>query len=245
MVLTEQGKVIAANVREALALIEDATSGKTTFQPEVSTRQFTIVASESTAARFMSRLVHIIEREAPHASIVLRSAAGAKLGEWFDTGEIDLMVGYSHAPTEKLFRTVLGSQELCVIARRGHPAIDGHISLAQYLDHRHVYFGSDITGTLEHLVDACLKRMRHSRKIACTVPNLSLTPDIVSQTDFIATVPARIVRESPLRDRLQMLGLPLPIGQINVSMVWHRRSHHDSAHRWLRAKVKAIFQAAP
>jgi DNA-binding transcriptional LysR family regulator len=75
-----------------------------------------------------------------------------------------------------------------------------------------------------------------------TLPNLAAGVLVVAGTDLIATLPRRIAHALAPPGALRFLKPPVPIGTIEVNLVWHHQHTDDAAHRWLRGSIAAVAQ---
>ena len=75
------------------------------------------------------------------------------------------------------------------------------------------------------------------RRIGLTLPSFLALPYVVSQTDYLATVPSRIAKHFAQKLELQIITSPIQLPAFEISMFWHERVHTDLANVWLRQKV--------
>lgn len=246
MVPTPRGVELTAEVRMALRHLQTAMGGGGAFDPASSHRSFRIAVSESLSRIFLPALMARLQREAPATEIVVRMPLQARLRDWLEAGEVDMAIGYYRGIAEGLHASSLLQQPLCVIARRRHPFIEGKVSLQQFVQARHVFFGSDVTttSTIERCVDEALAEQGMGRQVGCRLPSPMLSPQIVACTDMVATVSRRLAQEAAQVHELQLLELPLALPSFDMAMVWHARHQRDAGHQWLRAVLRQICAAA-
>jgi DNA-binding transcriptional LysR family regulator len=79
------------------------------------------------------------------------------------------------------------------------------------------------------------------RKVKLCVPSFLSVPQIVSQTDLIATVPEKLAEQCAAAFKLQVLQHPVNMPAFELKMFWHRRVHTDPANQWLRALIVSFF----
>ena len=77
-----------------------------------------------------------------------------------------------------------------------------------------------------------------ARRFIVTVPGFAGLPAFLRGTDLIATAPG-LLRFSLLQG-LMSAAPPLPCPSLPMFMIWSRRDHDDSAHRWLRGELEAV-----
>jgi DNA-binding transcriptional LysR family regulator len=83
----------------------------------------------------------------------------------------------------------------------------------------------------------------YRRNVLLSAASFLFVPDIVSQSDFVALVPERLVRDRA--DTFTLLDCPFPVEGFAVGMVWHERNHGHSAQRWIRDTIVAVINARP
>jgi len=161
------------------------------------------------------------------------------LGESLESGRIDLAMTVSGNPVPSALSTQdLFEDDFMCMVRQGHPVINKRLSLAQYLQLRHVVVAP--SGTAGSLVDSELERRGLSRRIALRVSNFLIAPIVVCQTDFINTMPTRLARQAAKDYPLRLLPTPFPLPKFGLRLIWHPRLDNDPAQRWLRESLIAV-----
>lgn len=89
------------------------------------------------------------------------------------------------------------------------------------------YFGGQFSG----LVDDVLATMGRTRQVMISVNHFLILPEILLNNDYIATVPKRLMNH---RSGLFVCPPPFEISGFTKLLVWHERTHHSLAYRWLR-----------
>ena len=70
-------------------------------------------------------------------------------------------------------------------------------------------------------------------------------PVVLSQTDFVSTMPERLAVGLAERYALRLLPAPFALPKFGLSLLWHPRLDHDPAQRWLRELVARVSSAIP
>ena len=91
--------------------------------------------------------------------------------------------------------------------------------------------GSFYGGSFAGVVDDRLKRLGRQRDVAVSVQHFSLIPELLRQTDLVAVVPERLVRD---QEGLVTKVLPFDVEGYSELLVWHERTHNDPVQQWLR-----------
>jgi DNA-binding transcriptional LysR family regulator len=90
-------------------------------------------------------------------------------------------------------------------------------------------------------VEDVLAALGHSRNVVLFAASFLFVPEIVSQSDFVALVPERLVHSRA--DELKLIDCPFPVEGFAVGMVWHERSHGHSGQRWIREVIVSLVNA--
>ncbi|MDL2424719.1 LysR substrate-binding domain-containing protein, partial [Pseudomonas sp. BAgro211] len=81
------------------------------------------------------------------------------------------------------------SETLRLLARRGHPQVDGGIDLPTFLGQRHLWVSG---GQTKGMVDQWLASQGLKRQIAYTTPNYLQAAHLVATTDLLTVLPTRL-----------------------------------------------------
>jgi DNA-binding transcriptional LysR family regulator len=118
--------------------------------------------------------------------------------------------------------------------RKGHPRGAGTLSLDAYCGLRHVLVSTS-GGSFHGFMDEHLEVLGRSREVALSVQSFTLAAELVCGTDYVSTLPSRLLAR--YRDRLDSFELPFPAQGFSLYAAWHPRNHADPANRWLRERM--------
>ena len=156
----------------------------------------------------------------------------------------DLAVGYFPVLPDGLRSATLFRESLACLAAADHPGIGEPMSLAQFAAAHHVVFGSPFSplSTLEAMLDEVLRRIGVQRKLGMRVASVLLSPYVVAQTSLLAVLPLAFARHFASFLPLRVQAAPFEAPSIDISMVWHERSHRLSMHHWVRGVVRQVVE---
>jgi DNA-binding transcriptional LysR family regulator len=244
MALTPRGRELAGTVRKGLSVMEEIFADRQPFDPAQAKGVVTIAAADSVSVMLVPKLMQALERQAPGVSVVMRQPDPVHVREWLSAGECDLAVGYFPNLAEGLRFTNLFSQSLSCVASLTHPDIRERLSLAQYLEARHVAFGSPFspTSTMEAAMDAALAGIGGERQLAMRASSVLLMPYVVAQTALLATLPTWLAHYHAKILPLRVFALPFNAPVIDSRMVWHDRTHQVGLYQWIRVLLRTLLQ---
>ncbi len=252
MAPTEFAKNLHANLQPALASINQSLQAKASFDPAVSAWQARIAMTDIGEIVFLPALLTHIAQAAPGLTLeTLRDSqakSSAQVGgitTAMAEGKVDLAIGWLPDVTEGLYQRKLFTQRYVCIARQGHPlfaAKKPKLTLEKFLSAEHIAIRAEGTGHTQ--ADEMMQSFQHAgqhRQVRLRVPSFLSVPQIVSQTDLMATVPEKLAAQSVAALKLQVFPHPVNMPAFELKMFWHRRVHTDPANQWLRALIVEFF----
>ena len=235
MTPTPRASSMAGPVREALDLVQRSLREPSEFDFRSAERRFTLAMSDYAEAVLMPRFVDWMARAAPGISLEIRPGAATDFVESLREGEVDLAADYVAWQRRGFRREHLFDESFLSLVREDHPEVGDRLNLKQFLGLSHVV----LTPRPDRvpLLEALLRERGLTRKAALRVPHLLSMPLVVSQSDFVCTLPARMAREFADQFRLKTLQTPIKLAPLRVFQIWHSRMDNDPAHRWLRRSL--------
>jgi DNA-binding transcriptional LysR family regulator len=122
------------------------------------------------------------------------------------------------------------------------------MTLQRYLAAAHVV-PTPFAKSHRAVVDSHLAGLRQTRDARVFVPYYAMAPYLVAESDLVFTT-ARHFAEQFTRS-LPVVSVAAPEGfpRMRFYQLWHERSQHQGAHRWLRSLLSTVgghlAQAAP
>lgn len=231
LVLTPRAERLLPLLERGLSDLQEAVQGEPSFDPRSARRSFSLGMADYGQAVILGPLLRALEGQAP--GIELSSVGFPNVEELAANGDIDLAVAASgRLFLNNLPQLPLFEDEFVCVVRREHPLAKSKLTLERYLASRHVVVAP--SGTAGSLVDSVLAESGHERRIALRVSSFLAAPIVVSQTDYVSTMPKRLALQLASRFRLHVLPPPLKLPRFGLLLIWHPRFEHDPAHRWLR-----------
>lgn len=199
-------------------------------------RTFTLRTSDGFVENFGPDLIARVSAEAPGVRLCFVPKPNKESTPLRD-GTVDLetgVVGKTSGPevrAQALFR-----DRFIGVVRMGHPLSQGELTPSRYASGRHIQVSR--RGLDKGPIDDALKSLDLERNIVTIVGGFSTALSLARASDLVASVPGR--HTGNLRAGMHSFPLPVSVPEFTVSMLWHPRSHADSAHRWLRGCVRDI-----
>ena len=236
---TTRAKELVAPMRDAVQCIEHRILSKASFDPATDEREFRVSASDTAQAMYMPRALNLLTRVAPRVRLRVVAMAQPQLQRALSEGLVDLALGYfPDLLSAEFVRRRIGQHGfVCICSASNHDLIRD-FSLKKYTEARHIVVEAP---TRTHgLLETYVQKNGIHRYAALTTPHFMSLPEILSNTDLIATVPDMIADAFANDRRLARLPLPFRTPIFDAHLHWSMSVNNDPAHRWLRG---AMFEA--
>jgi len=236
MTPTTRGQALLPALRAALADMRQLLNRAGSFEPATAQVTWQIAASDHSEYAIVLPLLAQLRRSAPEMRLAVREASHARMFKQLESGAVDLALMALETAPGHLRHSVLYKEHYVLIARKGHPALKRRLTLDKLCQLEHVLMSPE-GGGFKGVTDAALESLGRKRRVTLSTQHFLFIPEVVAQSDLVAMMPSRLVRNRS--DRLHIAPPPLSIPSFEMAMVWHERSQLDPAHEWLRQEVQS------
>src|SRR5215469_6195992 len=239
MVPTPRALELAPEIAAALNHLRAALQ-PSGFSPESSKATFRLATTDEVETSLFPALMRTLQVSAPGVSVSCSRIQGlySVPRRDLESGALDFALGSFSQPLPVeaglSFRELYEPKFVC-IARAGHPAIKGSLSVSKFCELKHV--ATFYPGAGPGLVDRVLAERGLRRDVTLSLPHWLSVPFVVAQSDLIATVPESVAKRMGDYLRLQRFKCPISVPRLRVSLVWHLRTQQSDTHRWFRELV--------
>lgn len=238
MVPTAKGAELLEPLRLALDQVRAAVAEHASFDPSSASLVISIACTDYTQVAIVKPLLKALRKLAPGIRVALHNLDVAELEARMARGDIDLAFMTPQTAPAGLRARHLFDERYVLIGRRRHPRLRGPISVDEFMALEHVVVSPRGGGFVTPADDA-LATLGHRRNVVLSSASFLFVPEMVSQSDFVALVPERLVAGGS--HKLTILDCPFPVPGFGMSMVWHERGHGHGAQRWVRDTVLSLM----
>ncbi len=229
---------LISRVRRALHEMDAIVRPEVSFDPDTDQREFRLHMLDMFEMILVPALVRKIQY-CPGISFRLLLAPKVPVVEALESGNADLALGVPPTNHPDLRWEELMPMDLCVIARRGHPTINGSVTPEQLVATGQV--SMDMAPGA--LANSKFFRMgtRPERRDVVLVNRPTSVIEIVAGSDLVGYANRLHIATSPWRDQLQVLPAPVTVNAQNFQMTWHHRNDADAGLVWLKGLIRATL----
>ena len=208
------------------------------FDPATAQRTFRISAADIVVEMMSVRLRKLIEQEAPGINIHMMPYTIINTNEVLDDATVDLVIGASNTMPGTIRAKHLFHPDYVCVMRPDHPLTKGKLTLEKFAAAEHLLVS--LSGDTVGVTDEFLASKGLSRRIAMTVNQFSMVPDLLINSNLIAIAPLGPVACNIKKGDLVSVPYPFQIPLGSASLFWHTRQDKDQGLIWLRKHVKEI-----
>jgi DNA-binding transcriptional LysR family regulator len=223
-------------LQAALARLREVVASARAFDPARDQFVVRIAASDYVQAALLLDFLVALRLRAPGISIALRTVDPGRLAAQLEQGETDLAVLTPENIADTLRSRSLFEERYLFVARKGHPALRGRLSVARYCELEHIVV-SPRGGGFTTMVDELLNAIGMERRVGVSTATFQAAIDLVERSDLVALIPSRLVAHRP---RLRVQEPPIAVPGFAIRLAWHDRTHSDVAQRWVREQLVAF-----
>jgi len=222
-------------LRQALDQVRSAVAHRA-FEPATASLTVSIACTDYLHAAVVGPVAVALRTKAPGVRVALRNLDLAQLEAQMSRGDVDLALISPEAAPPRLRTRHLFDERYVLIARRGHPRLRARLTAKAFAQMEHVVVSLE-GGSFATPVDDALAAFGLRRNVVLSAASFLFVPEIVSQSDFVALVPERLVRGRAAA--LQRVDPPFPVAGFAVGMAWHERNNAHAGQRWVREAIAA------
>lgn len=242
MIPTPRARALATTIGGSLENIEQMLHRAAEFDPSSSRRLFSIAMRESHEVRFLPAIMKVLEQESPLVTLASMRTERRDMEDDLQSGALDCAVDMALPMSGAIVRTLLHAEPMMVMVRKEHPLIKCSLDLEQYLSQEHVLVTGRRRGS--GFEDAELSRRGMSRRIRIRCQQHAAANELVSRTNFLATMPRSQAELVNRHIGNQMLPFPIEIPRLELFLYWHTNVDADLASMWFRRHVQAVLGEA-
>ncbi len=240
MVSTPLARSIIDPIRASLRSLEVTLNGVHAFDPASTEKKFNIALRDVLEATILPPLMQQVSKSAPLVDIAASHVDRRELQSEMAAGTLDMAIDVLLPLPNDIMHTRIYQDSTVVVARKGHPDIDGALDLDTYLKQDHILASSRRRGP--GLEDFELSRFGLERRIRLRCQHYFAACRVVSETDMVLTMPGRYAQIANEQFGNQILSFPLEVPAFDVFLYWHANVDNDPANRWLREQVIESIQ---
>jgi DNA-binding transcriptional LysR family regulator len=245
LALTPYALSLAPRLAEAIAAVARVVDTKAKFEPEQSTRVFSLACSDAEQIGEVPKIAAAFARKLPRASLRVVSVDQLESSGGLASGGVDAAIAPAHGPAQGIHTSDLYEEEGVLVVRDGHPRARRKLTRELFNELRHIdiLLALGRGGVGHRIVEEFFASHGLHRDIAVSVPSFAAAATIAAETDWVAGMPRRLATMFVQQMPLTILSLPVPPIPFRIHLLWHERTDADDGARFFRSVVVAAVRS--
>lgn len=240
MQLTARGEALRHPVKDVLARVEDLLVMEK-FDATRSARAFHLFVSDYAGDLLLPLVRKQLERQAPGISIRVQNDGRVKADSFELAHSVDVAIACEPNAFQGFYQQRLFTDRDACAVRRGNAMTDRISRQADFLKMKHVaVVGREFA---DDPVDTWLHQEGYQRDVALTVPHYLQALHVVAQSDLVAVIPERLIRQYSAVLGLEVLPVPMDVGTFDEYLLHPATKHADPGCVWLRGVLHHVAKS--
>ncbi|MCL2310338.1 MAG: LysR family transcriptional regulator [Proteobacteria bacterium] len=249
MLATPRADTLYPLVLDSLTAIEQLMAPEK-FDPASLTRVFRVGGTDDGVFTILSRVLHELFLQAPQARLDI-IPINDDLYTCLKDGRMDIAIHPVQPLPPDFHEYRLSEEHYACLVRKGHPlahyAEKGQSPpLDEITRYRRMQISIQQGGKPRYFIDdVAFYAPPPQEEVAMWVPYFLAAPLLLTETDFVLTLPRETAEHFAEMAPLVVLPSAIPTRTYFTRLIWHHRVHHDPAIQWLRSLfVKHVADGA-
>jgi LysR family transcriptional regulator, nod-box dependent transcriptional activator len=243
MELTPLAESLVEPINDVLLRIDATIATRPEFNPLISRRHFSIVASDYSINVLLLDVLRRVHREAPGMSLEFHAPSEAAAAE-LEAGEVDFIINPENQSSPVQSGVILFEDSYTIVVDAGNTEVGESVDIDQYLTLRHVAFRSGKFG-LPQLETWFANRYGDARSVEVIAHSFYLLARLVVGTARVATMHTRLAREVAVSLPVRLVKPAFDIPRLVEVLQWHKYRDLDPGSMWLRERIIEAARALP
>ena len=235
VVPTARAISLAPPIRQAINLVENAFD-PSSFDPKKADDNFNIAISNYTASIIFPRLAEILEKKAPNINIRSKQLGDVDLLKELEAANLDFIIaGQQLNEGSNCVAAPLYNEHFVCVMRKGHPlSKKNKLTVHDFASSKHLMVAT--TGKAFGFIDYLLELKGLKRRVAMTVNQFLVAPNIIRKSNMILTCSKRVAENFKL-EGVKILPIPLITNPLKLKILWHKRADSNPGNQWIREQI--------
>jgi DNA-binding transcriptional LysR family regulator len=240
MIPTPYARGLARRLHVLLGELEALIREKPVFDPGTARTLFTIAGLDYISALYLPDLLADLQEQAPGVDLVMRPLDKDTISAELAGGVVDAAIGLFAADVLNIETETLFTERFRCLVRADHPILSkDKIKPEEYAAWPHGLI--DPRGNRSGIVDTRLKELGLERRVIISLPYFLSAADLVTNSDLIFTLPARMAEHVAQRRGLATFDPPLKLPTFPIRLGWHTRLDAEPGNLWLRESIRRVM----
>jgi len=241
MQATPRALALEAPMRSILQQVVRTIEPVQPFESKTSRARFIIGMSDYSENIVLPALAARLQQSAPNIELVAHMLTTEDPEPLLESGLLNIIIGveeYSKASNRLRSESWISDRLVCLVSQNHFFANRQHLTRKQFVALRHVY--PSPLGQRTNIVETWLAEQDLQRSIAVTTRSYWAAAQIVSESEYLLSVPYRVATKLMNNLPLCLLEPPKGFPGFQLNLTWHPLYESDSETQWILNQVRKL-----
>lgn len=236
---TARAEAMIDPITVALRAIKQSIEPHSKFDPETSKRKFRLIVADPLEPLILPQLLNGADA---NSQITYESLApqSYQIEEALLQDKSDLAVFLMPERIDGINSEPLLPMDLVVLARKGHPRVNGDTDSQELLQESYVNMIMDPKKMPNAAKSSFWQKL--GLRVVLYVNKMSSIVQTVEVTDLVGIVPRVYAEYVAKHYALQIIDIKIPLNDQPFHLAWHKRNDKDHGVLWLREKIATAIK---
>jgi len=238
---TPRALALEAPVRAILQQVVRNIQPAQPFEPDTSKARFVIGMNDYSENIVLPALATCLRQSAPNVELVAHMLTAEDPEPLLESGQLSFVIGveaYSKISKRLRAERWISDRLVCLVSQNHPLAARKRLTLKQFEGLRHVY--PSPLGLRTNIVETWLAEQGLQRSIAVTTRSYWAAAQIVSESDYLLSVPLRVAIKLMNHFPLCLLEPPKGFPDFRLNLTWHPLYESDPETQWILNQVRQL-----
>jgi len=238
---TPRALALEAPMRSILQQVVRTIEPAQPFEPGTSRARFIIGMSDYSENIVLPALAACLHQSAPNIELVAQMLTAEDPEPLLETGLLNFIIDveeYSKGSNRLRSERWVTERLVCLVGKNHPLATRRHLTRKQFVELRHVY--PSPLGLRKNIVETWLAEQDLQRSIAVTTRSYWAAAQIVSESEYLLSVPLRVATKLMKHLPLCLLEPPKGFPGFQLNLTWHPLYESDPETQWILNQVRKL-----
>jgi DNA-binding transcriptional LysR family regulator len=221
-------------LRDIIVRIEAAVVSTPSFEPETSTRSFSLIVSDYTMMTIMPNFIRLLQARAPGIQVDLKPQQNHP-HILLERGEADLLIAPTPFCSENHPREVLLEDDLCCVVAADGPFGHGSLTTEDFLAAGFIVMQPPNGG--ESFAQRAFDSVGLKLRVEISSYSFSSLPMLIQGGNRIALIQRKLANIFAGLGGITIIETPITLPKLQQSLQWHSYRTRDPALSWIRSLI--------
>jgi DNA-binding transcriptional LysR family regulator len=235
MLVTPRAERLQAKLRSSLQQLERDVLRPVGFDPRTWRQTFSVGFHDYEQLLILPSLEESWSGHYPGLAVHCKTPASMDSFSELRSGALDVATGRQVPNSGEIYHKRLLKDRFVCLVWNGNRVVRNSLTVSTYASLSHIFIAPH--GSARGEADERLAELGIERMLRFALPQFSVVPWMLLNSQLVATLPERIAQRFAEVFPVKIVECPLKLSDFSIYLLWHERTHKSPAHVWMRDQI--------